>query len=187
MARLIKILSRHQCRTYAELVAVAAAITILMAVKRGAAMSKNKTLVGLLVLAAFAMSGCTQWKKLTGTEDKPKAADVVNVNGVWLGYIELDGRSQPMFLSLAQNGAAIVGGSVTIDYSGTLGASVTGGVSGNILTVSGTEQFQCPHPITVSGEVRGAQIVATVATAGNDVPGTDCYPRAINQTVAFGR
>lgn len=114
-----------------------------------------------------------------------------NLNGIWDGSIMIDGREQPINLDIVQQGGAIVhaqgtGSFLSIDHSGTMMAALSGSVSGDTFTLTADEGTQCVQKWTVSGQVRGRTMILTIAGNGNDLQGTTCYPRPLNQVVTLG-
>jgi len=140
----------------------------------------------------FLFTGCTQWKRLIGDAPHDEPASIA---GIWRGNITLDGREQNITLDLIQQGSfigATPGHSddhsfLSIDYSGTMHALVTGSVSGTTFNLKVDNGSLCPNKFSLTGEVFGSLMVATFKGDGNNVPGTVCYKNPINQTLHLGR
>lgn len=143
----------------------------------------------LVLLVAFTFSGCNSFRRLVGADSHEK--HVENIAGLWGGTIDLDGRTQNIHVELIQDGETIVGGTVggsylSIDYTGTMMARVSGSVNDHAFNLVIDNGSQCIHSFTASGEVRDGTMVATISGPGNPASGS-CYPNAINQTVALHR
>lgn len=141
--------------------------------------------IAAMLLMVVMGSGCTQFKRLTGSEPKEKE-HVENIGGVWGGTLELDGNPAHAGFIIIQNGNQITSeGFFSINYSQYGYAHLSGTVSGRTFTMRGRNGTQCPNDWEFSGEVNGGTMVVNVNTIGNNVLGTSCYPRPVNQTIAM--
>lgn len=152
--------------------------------------------MGVALILAVVFVGCTQYKKLTGQYDEAKTEDV---SGVWGGQIVLDGEAHHFGLLLSQSGDQIItspagitgiagGGSfASIDYSKYGYVRVSGSVSKNSFTLTGSNGTKCPNPWLITGYVDGPLMIIHVQTDGNDVAGTACYPNPIDAQLSLQR
>lgn len=141
----------------------------------------------LVIVAVVGLSGCHS--RLLG--DSPHHdQDIENLNGVWVGRLDVQGVNTFVHFILIQKGDQITWGNdpsdapyFAINYGQYGDTKVTGTVSGHGFTMTGHDGSLCPNPWTFSGEVNNGIMLVTIQTQGNNVPGTYCYSQPLNQTI----
>lgn len=145
----------------------------------------------IISLPIFLVTGCTQFKKLIGIDDDKQ--HTINMNGIWVGEITLDGQTLHSYFEIIQKGDSITYGYNKGDISffsinfGQFGhIPLSGKINGSTFSMSGT-QTTCPKPWYFSGEIKDENMLVNITTEGNNVPDTYCYPNSIDQTLIFHR
>lgn len=132
----------------------------------------------VVVLAGFLFTGCTQWKRLNGTDDQ-KEENAENIGGVWIGQI----NGQQFSLIIVQDKGTIKADSLML---GAIHGNVSGSVSGRSISMVGDESPACPNKWTFSGEGSGQSLILSIHGNGNN-NGLTCYPTPINEAFVMGR
>lgn len=133
-----------------------------------------------IALCMVVLSGCSQWKKLTGENDDKE--NHVDARGYWGNTVTLNNGPETFYLLMGQDGARL-GGST----GGPIGGQIFGSVSGNAITITIDEGTRCQEKFTLVGDINGHVMSYRLTGAGNNIPGTTCYPDAVNITGTLTR
>jgi hypothetical protein len=127
--------------------------------------------------ALFLLPSCTQWKKLTGTDND---TDNANISGVWNGTVQLDSKSQNVTAIISQNRSSLSGTLSIRESTLNVHGQIFGNVSGNGFSMVIDEGSACTNKITMAGETRDGLLIYRIVGAGNDLPSFTCYPDPID-------
>lgn len=142
----------------------------------------------MLLLAVVLLNGCTQWKKLTGSDTNSdngyKGADM---NGVWVGSVVMAAHAEPFNFIIIQHEGSITNESLMFSHTVDFNGHLTGSVNGNTFTMTGDEGTLCVNKWTFTGTVGNGQLNVRVDGDGNNIAGTSCYPNPVHADFVMGR